>query len=93
MEEKELMEMTRLGSDWVVWEHWQNVGSRTLKGQSEHDYRSDLKAICEFDNLVSFWQIWNGLPHSDPANLFTYYDESAQKFFQSQYAFRGTSPP
>jgi len=83
-EEKELKKLTQLKNNWVIWEHWQGMARKSVKGQSEEDYRCDLKKVGEFDNLVTFWQLWHRIPHANPASLFTVFEESDCKFYKAQ---------
>ena len=83
--EKQLTTLTALKYNWAIWEHWQGVEVKAVKGQSVEDYKSNLKSIAGFDNIVFFWQLWNHLPHADPGNFFVYYDESKEKCLQALY--------
>ncbi len=85
VEETKVTSLAKLAHKWVIWEHWQNLGGRTVKGQTADDYKKDLKKVAEFDNLVTFWQLWHCLPHADPSNFLTIVEESTGKFFRTQY--------
>ena len=76
-EEAEMEKLTKLEHKWVIWENWK---SAKPKGgdKSEGKYLLNMQSIAEFDNLVSFWRVWNTLPHSDPGNFFTDPSSSTQ---------------
>jgi hypothetical protein len=61
---------------------------KSLKGQAEKEYMANLQDVGEFDNVVSFWQVWNKIPHSDPAKFFVTYDETRLGLFQPVYVFK-----
>ncbi|CAG9317723.1 unnamed protein product [Blepharisma stoltei] len=51
---------------WVLWEQWDQN-----KQSSTQQFTDTMQPIGEFDNLHSFWQHWNYLPHAKPTDLFT----------------------
>ena len=82
-EEIEMEKLTRLDNKWVIWENWK---SAKPKGHDKGDgkYLLNMQSVAEFDNLISFWKVWNSLPHSDPGNFFV--DPQTSK--QRQYSQR-----
>ena len=83
-EESKIISRAKLTYEWVIWEHWQNLGGKTIKGQTAEDYKKDLKQVAEFDNLITFWQMWRCLPHADPKNFLTIEEESTGRFLRNQ---------
>jgi len=82
-EESELKSMTKLKYKWVLWEQLQGE-EKAQKGLVQKQYMENLQEVAEFDNLISFWQLWNTVPHANPANCFTVFDESSKKLVQEQ---------
>ena len=83
-EENEMKELTKLKYIWVVWEQLQGT-DKTQKGLVEKEYMENMQGVGEFGNLISFWQCWHAIPHANPANCFTYYDDEQQTSVQAQY--------
>ena len=83
-EEAKLKELTKLRATWTVWEQMQSI-DKSQKGQVEKEYMANLQEVGEFDNIVSFWQLWNIIPHSDPGKFFVTYDDSKQGLVQPVY--------
>jgi hypothetical protein len=71
---EEIKGRTKLKYTWAIWEHLQPLDGKSGKAVSQEEYLSNIQPIGEFDNVISFWQLWNNLPHADPFNFFTYYD-------------------
>lgn len=82
---EELKGCTKLCGKWAIWEQVQGM-EKAQKGQAEKEYMENLRKVAEFDNLITFWQLWNKLPYSSPGNFFTYYDDERQALVQPQYA-------
>lgn len=60
----------KLSHPWVLWEQWQ-----TEKGQ---DYNKSLKQVAAFNDVISFWQVWNNLEHANLTKCFSDPDKSQQ---------------
>jgi hypothetical protein len=63
-----LGELTQLQYAWTVWENWQ--GPSAKGAEEEKQYLQNMQQIAEFGNLIDFWEVWNGIPHADPGELF-----------------------
>ena len=61
---KELCERTKMKYTWKIWESWDD-GTVT-----EQNYEDFIQDVALFDNWINFWQIWNGIHHSDPIYYF-----------------------
>jgi len=85
-EESKLKELTRLKAVWVIWEQAQPL-DKTTKGQVEEEYKKNLRQIAEFGDLITFWQLWNKIPHSNPAELFMTYDIENRTLVQPLYFY------
>jgi len=86
--EAEMKSLTKLAHDWVMWEDVKSVTKKMVKGQKADAYLKELRKVAEFADLISFWQLWNNIPHNDPTNFFTVEDESTLKLKVSQYLFK-----
>ena len=60
--------LTRLQYAWTVWENWQ--GDDAKGAEEEKQYLANMQRLAEFDNLISFWEVWHDLPHANPGQLF-----------------------
>lgn len=56
--------------NWTLYEQYDMV-----KGMDYSD--STVKVAC-FNDLISFWKIWNTIPHSDPLNFVQYVAENEE---------------
>ena len=83
IEEKEMKGLTKLKHIWVIWEQLQGT-DKTQKGLVEKEYMENMQGVGEFGDLISFWQCWHSIPHANPANCFTYYDDYEQTSVQTQ---------
>ena len=57
---KELM----LKYQWTIWEQYE------VESGADADYEKSMRKVASFKNIISFWQIWNNLPHSNPSKNF-----------------------
>ena len=55
-----------LAHNWTVWEHYESKGGA--------DYSKTMTKVAWFGDAITFWQVWNKIPHSDPSNFFSYKD-------------------
>ena len=83
LKEEEVKEIEEFGKTtlklkhtWVIWEQWDVNYSNTKTRQT---YEDSVQSIGSFDNLVSFWQLWNNLPYSDPNKIFFDPDEGKER--------------
>ena len=59
-----LIEKVTLERSWVFWENYNAIGNKTL------DWEESIKQIFDFNDIVSFWQFWNGYMGSIPSEVF-----------------------
>lgn len=83
---EEMKRLTKLKSQWVIWEHWQSLTGSVGKQQSQKEYLRNLHEIAEFDNLITFCQLWNKIPHAQPCNFFTFFEDKKRTLYQYKYA-------
>lgn len=86
-EYEEMKKLTKLRNVWVIWEEVQPLDGATGKLRSQQDYLDSLHEIAEFDNMISFWQLWNKLQHANPNNCFAYYDDKKHVLCQKLYIY------
>jgi hypothetical protein len=86
-EEEEMKKKTKLSFEWAIWESLDSMGGMSAKMQSQKDYLANIHTIGEFNNLISFWQLWNSIPHADPCNFFTIPDEKKGTLCNKFYEF------
>ena len=55
-------EKVSLNREWVFWENYES-----LKNQA---WSETIKELCEFDNIIAFWQFWNSYPGSSTVEVF-----------------------
>jgi hypothetical protein len=53
--------------NWTLYEQYDMV-----KGS---DYGDSTRKVACFNDLISFWKVWNTIPHSDPLNFVQYFAE------------------
>jgi hypothetical protein len=61
-----------LDRSWVLWEMWDQNESSDI---NETVYLMKVQQVCAFKTIEEFWNLWSTLPHSDPRNLFSNYQE------------------
>lgn len=64
--ERRLVEFQRT---WVFWENYLIDMSRMAEHKG-NDWADQIKRVCSFSDLLTFWQFWNNYPGSHPKNLF-----------------------
>jgi len=64
------------------WSFWENYESRDKS--KVLDYSQLLKDICDFDNIILFYQFWNLYPGREPSKIFTD-NETTKYFFKEGY--------
>ena len=53
--------------EWTIWEHYESmIQQRDTKKQ----YLESFKKIAWFNDVISYWQVWNTLPLSNLKNFF-----------------------
>ena len=50
---------------WTVWEQWSESGGKS-------HYAGAMQKVACFHDMITFWQVWNNLPHADPKNFFAF---------------------
>jgi hypothetical protein len=56
---------------WTLWEQYETKDSS--------NYKDTMMKVACFNDPVSFWKVWNTVPHSDPLNYVHYFDEEVEK--------------
>jgi Eukaryotic initiation factor 4E len=52
-----------LAAKWVIWEQYESAPGNYKKGGSEN-WMASMQKVAWFDDIVTFWQLWNSLPFS-----------------------------
>jgi hypothetical protein len=52
---------------WTLWEQYETKHSG--------DYRDTMKKVACFNDPISFWRVWNSVPHSNPQNFIQHWPE------------------
>ena len=66
---------------WTVWEQYENKGMK--------DYVDTMMKVAWFGDAITFWRVWNKIPHSDPKNFFSFYKDGKQ--YVNYYEIKGDS--
>lgn len=61
----------KLHHPWVLWEQWK-------LDKNCQDYDKSLKQVAAFNDVISFWQVWNNLEHANLTKCFSDPDKSQQ---------------
>lgn len=67
--------------NWTLWEQYETKHSS--------DYKNTMQKIACFNDPVSFWKVWNVVPHSNPLNFIHYFDEEKGDTVCRQWKVRG----
>ena len=65
--------------NWTIWEQYES--------KYGEDYKKSMAKVAWFGDAVTFWQIWNKIPHADPTNFFSYNVEG--KKYANHYEING----
>ena len=60
--------------EWAFFEHYEDIS----EGVKSSQYLANLQKVAWFNDIISFWQVWNNLPINDLKNYF--YDISTNTF-------------
>ena len=63
-----------LKDKWTFWEQYEALG--VTKNEMSNAYLSNMSKVACFNDVITFWQIWNNLPVSDVTKLFFNYDHN-----------------
>ncbi len=61
--------------EWTFWEIYEAIGGVS---DTKVQYLSNQKKVAWFNDIISFWQVWNTLPLKNLKNYF--YDVSTNSF-------------
>ena len=69
--------------NWTLWEQYETKNSA--------NYQDTMEKVACFNDPISFWKVWNTVPHSDPLNFIHYYDEEgAKRMVAKHYVVKGS---
>ena len=68
-----------LSHKWTIWEQ---IDSKNTK-----DYALTMEKVAWFGDIITFWRVWNKIPHSDPKNFFSFNKEG--KSYSNYYEVKG----
>eukprot|EP00343_Euplotes_focardii_P008377 CAMPEP_0205822844 /NCGR_PEP_ID=MMETSP0206-20130828/14280_1 /ASSEMBLY_ACC=CAM_ASM_000279 /TAXON_ID=36767 /ORGANISM="Euplotes focardii, Strain TN1" /LENGTH=204 /DNA_ID=CAMNT_0053119465 /DNA_START=10 /DNA_END=624 /DNA_ORIENTATION=+ len=77
-EEPEISDLA-FNHKWTVWEQIESKGMK--------DYADTMEKVAWFGDAITFWKVWNKIPHSDPINFFSFNKEG--KLFSNYYEIKG----
>ena len=60
--------------EWTFFEHYEVIST----GAKTAEYLQNLQKVAWFNDIISFWQVWNNLPINNLKNYF--YDLSTNTF-------------
>lgn len=69
-----------LDSKWTIWE------LRDTKRSGS--YTSGMEKVAWFGDMITFWKVWNKVPHSNPKNFFSFNREG--KSLAQHYEIKGS---
>jgi len=64
---------------WTVWEQ--------IESKNHKDYASTMEKVAWFGDAITFWKVWNKIPHSTPKNFFSFSRDG--KSYCNYYTIRG----
>lgn len=56
---------------WTLWEQYETKDSS--------NYKDTMMKVAWFNDPISFWKVWNTVPHAEPVNYVHYFDEEVEK--------------
>ena len=71
-EESDLIDfdLVKLPKKWALWEGYENPITEASKDNKDEDWKSSLKKVFEFEDIVTFWQLWNNSIFSRFSEIF-----------------------
>ena len=64
---------------WTIWEQYDGKGS--------HNYKETMMKVAWFADPITFWRVWNKIPHSDTRKFFSFSREG--KTYVNYYEVKG----
>ena len=73
--EEPLSKELGIGHEWVLWEQYTKAEPNHQRGgghgvQDSKAYLNTMQKIGCFNDIISFWQMWNFIPHKDLKHFF-----------------------
>lgn len=69
--------------NWTLWEQYETKDSA--------NYQDTMEKVACFNDPISFWKVWNTVPHSNPLNFIHYFDEEgANRIVAKHYVVKGS---
>jgi hypothetical protein len=50
------------------WTIWENIDMLD-KNENKQDWENKMRRVAWFDNMISFYQAWNKIPHSNATEI------------------------
>jgi len=64
------LELVKLPKTWALWEGYENAVKDPNAEKKEEDWKNKIKRVFEFNDIITFWQLWNNSPFSKLSEIF-----------------------
>jgi hypothetical protein len=62
--------IVRLTKKWALWEGYETPPKEGGKESKDDEWKSTIRKVFEFEDIVSFWQLWNNSIFSNFSQIF-----------------------
>ena len=62
--------------EWTIWEHYEDLDPSQKKDANRPDldkYKASSQKVAWFNDIISFWQVWNNFKFGDMKKFFINY--------------------
>ena len=63
------LELVKLPKTWGLWEGYENP-AKDNKENKDEDWKKSVKRVFEFNDIITFWQLWNNSIFSSFSDIF-----------------------
>ena len=65
------IELIKLPKKWALWEGYENAITKEVsKDNKDEDWKSSINKVFEFQDIITFWQLWNNSIFSRFSEIF-----------------------
>ena len=63
-------ELVKLPKTWALWEGYENPVKDNSKENKDEDWKKSIYKVFEFNDIITFWQLWNNSQFSRFSEIF-----------------------
>ena len=63
-------ELVKLSRKWSLWEGYETPAKESGKDSKDEEWKTLIRKVFEFEDIISFWQLWNNSIFSCISEIF-----------------------